>query len=151
MTAHRTTHRLAMLCRVLGVSPSGYYAWQHRPLSARARADVTLGAQIQAIHRHSRGTYGVPRVHAELAADGVHIGRKRVARLMRAAGVQGVSRRKHHRTTHRDPATAPAPDLVSRAFAAAGPDRLWVADITYIPTWAGFLYLAVVLDVWSPA
>jgi len=91
----------------------------------------------------------VPRVHAELAADGVPIGRKRVARLMRAAGVQGVSRRKHHRTTHRDPATAPAPDLVSRAFAAAGPDRLWVADITYIPTWAGFLYLAVVLDVWS--
>ena len=85
MTAHRATHRLATLCRVLGVSPSGYYAWQHRPLSARGRADVTLGAQIQAIHRHSRGTYGVPRVHAELAADGVPIGRKRVARLMRAA------------------------------------------------------------------
>jgi len=91
----------------------------------------------------------VPRGHAELAADGVHVGRKRVARLMRAAGVQGVSRRKHRTTTRRDPAAAPAPDLVSRAFAAAGPDRLWVADITYIPTWAGFLYLAVVLDVWS--
>ena len=140
MTAHRTTHRLAMLCRVLGVSPSGYYAWQHRPLSARAGADVTLGAQIQAIHRHSRGTYGVPRVHAELAADGVHVGRKRVARLMRAAGVQGVSRRKRRTTTRRDPAAAPAPDLVSRAFAAAGPDRLWVADITYIPTWAGSIW-----------
>jgi putative transposase len=88
-------------------------------------------------------------VHAELAADGVHIGRKRVARLMRAAGVQGVSRRKRRGTTRRDPAAAPAPDLVSRDFAAVGPDRLWVADITYIPTWAGFLYLAVVLDVWS--
>ena len=133
MTAHRATHRLATLCRVLGVSPSGYYAWR----------------QIQAIHRRSRGTYGVPRVHAELAAEGVPVGRKRVARLMRAAGVQGVSRRKGPRTTRRDPAAAPAPDLVSRDFAAAGPDRLWVADITYIPTWAGFLYLAVVLDAWS--
>jgi putative transposase len=149
VTAHRASHRIAMLCRVLGVSPSGYYAWRQRPLSARARADVTLGAQIQAIHGRSRGTYGVPRVHAELAANGIHIGRKRVARLMRAAGVQGVSRRKRQGTTRRDPAAAPAPDLVSRAFAAAGPDRLWVADITYIPTWAGFLDLAVVLDVWS--
>ena len=88
-------------------------------------------------------------MHAELAADGVHIGRKRVARLMRAAGLQGVSRRKSHRTTRRDPAAAPAPDLVGRDFAATGPDQRWVADITYIPTWAGFLYLAVVLDVWS--
>ena len=149
MTAHRATHRLATLCRVLGVSPSGYYAWRQRPLSARARADVTLSAQIQAIHTRSRGTYGVPGVHAELAAAGVRIGRKRVARLMRAVGVQGVSRRKFQRTTRRDPAAVPAPDLVSRDFAAAGPDRLWVADITYIPTWAGFLYLAVVLDVWS--
>jgi len=83
VTAHRASHRIAMLCRVLGVSPSGYYAWRQRPLSARARADVTLGAQIQAIHGRSRGTYGVPRVHAELAANGIHIGRKRVARLMR--------------------------------------------------------------------
>src|SRR5712664_3897813 len=147
--AHRATHRIATLCRVLGVSPSGYYAWRQQALSARARADVTLSAQIQAIHTRSRGTYGVPRVHAELAADGVHIGRKRVARLMRAVGVQGVRRRKSQRTTRRDPAAAPAPDLVSRDFAAVGPDRLWVADITYIPTWAGFLYLAVVLDVWS--
>jgi len=149
VTAYRATHRLATLCRVLGVSPSGYYAWRRRPLSPRARADVTLSAQIQAIHTRSRGTYGVPRVHAELAAAGVRIGRKRVARLMRAVGVQGVSRRKFQRTTRRDPAAAPAPDLVSRDFAAVGPDRLWVADITYIPTWAGFLYLAVVLDVWS--
>ena len=124
MTAHRAAHRIATLCRVLGVSPSGYYAWRQRPLSARARADVTLGPQIQAIHTRSRGTYGVPRVHAELAADGVHVGRKRVGRLMRVAGVQGVSRRKPHRTTRRDPGASPAPDLVSRDFAAIGPDRL---------------------------
>jgi putative transposase len=136
VTAHRATHRIATLGRVLGVSPSGYYAWRQRPLSGRVRADVTLGAQIQAIHGRSRGTYGVPRVHAELAADGVHVGRKRIARLMRAAGVQGVSRRKSRGTTRRDPAATPAPDLVGRDFAAAGPDQLWVADITYIPTWA---------------
>jgi putative transposase len=137
------------MCRVLGVSPSGYYAWRRRPLSGRARADVRMGAQVEAIHAHSRGTYGAPRVHAELRAAGVPVGRKRVARLMRAAGLQGVSRRKWVTTTQRDPAAHPAPDLVERAFVAPGPNRLWVADITYIPTWAGFLYLAVVLDVWS--
>src|SRR4029077_12170280 len=99
-----------------------------------------------AIHTRSRGTYGERRVHAELAALGVHVGRKRVARLMRALGLAGVSRRKSSRTTVRDRDARPAPDLVERDFAASGPDRLWVADITYIPTWAGFLYLAVFLD-----
>jgi putative transposase len=147
--AHQAVHHVATACRVLGVSPSGYYAWWKRPLSPRARADVELSADIAAIHRASRGTYGAPRVHAELAALGIHIGRKRVARLMRALGVQGVSRRRWPRTTRRDPAQPPAPDLVARDFTAPGPDHLWVADITYIPTGAGFLYLAVVLDVWS--
>src|SRR5262250_1521262 len=137
------------MCRVLGVSPSGYYAWRQRPLAVRARADVKLSAEIQAIHRESRGTYGVPRIHAELADRGIHVGRKRVARLMRGAGLQGVSRRKAFRTTVRDETARPAPDLVERQFTAVGPDRLWVADITYVPTWAGFLYLAVVLDAWS--
>jgi putative transposase len=137
------------MCRVLEVSASGYYAWRKRPLSARARADVELGAEIQAIHRESRGTYGAPRIHAELAARGVRVGRKRVARLMRRAGLQGGSRRKQFQTTVRDETARPAPDLVDRQFVAAGPDRLWVADITYVPTWAGFLYLAVVLDAWS--
>jgi len=137
------------MCRVLGVSPSGHYAWRKRPLSARARADIELSAEIQAIHRESRGTYGAPRIHAELAARGVRLGRKRVARLMRGAGLHGVSRRKQFRTTVRDEAARPAPDLVDRQFQAAGPDRLWVADITYVPTWAGFLFLAVVLDAWS--
>jgi len=109
---------------------------------------VELTAQIQALHRESRGTYGAPRIHADLAAHGIHVGRKRVARLMRTAALQGVSRRKC-RTTVRDETARPAPDLVDRQFTAVGPDRLWVADITYVPTWAGFLYLAVVLDAWS--
>jgi putative transposase len=105
--------------------------------------------QIRVIHARSRGTYGERRVHTELAALGVHVGRKRVARLMRALGLAGVSRRKGTRTTVRDREARPAPDLVDRDFTAPGPDRLWVADITYVPTWAGFLYLAVVLDAWS--
>lgn len=149
MRAHQGTHRVATVCRVLGVSASGYYAWQSRPCSARAQADQALLAQIRTIHDRSRGTYGTPRVHAELAAQGVHIGRKRVARLMQAAGLVGVSRRAFVTTTRRDPAARPAPDLVQRLFTAGGPDRLWVADITYIATWAGFLFLAVVLDAWS--
>ncbi len=149
MTAHQAFHRVAAMTRVLGVSPSGYYAWYKRPLSARACVDVELTAEIQAIHRESRGTYGAPRVHAELAARGIHVGRKRVARLMRRAGVHGVSRRRQFHTTVRDESARPAPDLVDRQFQAAGPDRLWVADITYVPTWAGFLFLAVVLDAWS--
>ena len=149
MTAHQAVHPIATMCRVLGVSLSGYYAWRERPLSVRARADVKLSAEIQAIHRESRGTYGVPRSHAELADRGIHIGRKRVARLMSGAGLQGVSRRKPIRTTVRDETARPAPDLVDRQFTAAGPDRLWVADITYVPTGTGFLYLAVVVDAWS--
>ena len=149
MTAHQAVHRVATMCRVLGVSPSGYYAWRKRPMAARTCADVELTAHVDAIHRASRGTYGAPRVHAELAALGIRVGQKRVARLMRALGVCGISRRKRPRTTVRDQANPPAPDLVARNFTAPGPDRLWVADITYISTWAGFLYLAVVLDAWS--
>jgi putative transposase len=105
--------------------------------------------RIRTIHDRSRGTYGAPRIHAELAAEGVHIGRKRVARLMQAAGVVGISRRAFVTTTRRDRAARPAPDLVQRQFTADRPDQLWVADITYIATWAGFLFLAVVLDAWS--
>lgn len=138
------------MCRVLGVSPSGYWAWTKRPPSARALEDARLASRIAEIHQRSRGTYGVPRVHAELAfEDAVHVGRKRVARLMRAAGLEGVHRRRFVRTTRSDRSVAPAPDLVNRAFTADRPDRLWVADITYLPTWQGFLYLAVVVDVFS--
>jgi putative transposase len=143
-------HAVSLLCRVLGVSRAGYYAWTRRPPSARARTDAALTAQIRQVHQRSRGTYGAPRVHAELRLDhGVQVGRKRVARLMRTAGLVGCHRRRGRGLTRRDPQAAPAPDLVERAFTAAGPDRLWTADITYVPTWQGFLYLAVVLDVFS--
>ena len=142
-------HSITTMSRVLGVSSSGFYAWCVRPASRRAQADAALLEPIRAIHERSRGTYGVPRIHAELLAQGVHVSRKRIARLMRAAGLVGVSRRKRPRTTIRAQDARPAPDLVERNFAVAGPDQLWVADITYIPTWAGFLYLAVVLDAWS--
>jgi putative transposase len=147
--AHQAVHPVATQCRVLGLSPSGYYAWRLRPPSARAQADAALTARIQTAHARSRGTYGAPRVHADLAAQGIRVGRKRVARLMRTARVVGVSRRRHVWTTQRNPTARPAPDLVQRVFTVAGPNRLWVADITYIATGAGFLYLAVVLDAWS--
>jgi putative transposase len=137
------------MCRVLEVSTSGYYAWCKRSPSARAQADAELTSRMSAIHERSRGTYGAPRIHAELEAEGIQVGRKRVARLMRTAGLVGVSRRKWITTTVRDRNARPAPDLVERNFMAPGANRLWVADITYIPTWAGFLYLAVVLDAFS--
>jgi putative transposase len=147
--AHQASYRVVRMCRLLGVSASGYYAWCRRPAGARARADAALGAQIRAIHAWSRGTYGAPRIHAELAAQGVRVGRKRVGRLLREAGLRGVSRRVWPRTTVRDRQARPALDLVGRHFTVDAPNRLWVADITYIPTAAGFLYLAVVVDAWS--
>jgi putative transposase len=147
--AEKAHHSVARLCRVLGVSRSGYYAWRERPASARTRNDHVLTERIRTIHGRSRGTYGAPRIHAELRYEGIPCSRKRVARLLRLAGLQGCHRRKGPRTTRRSPEMAPAPDLVKRDFVASAPDRLWVADITYIPTWAGFLYLAVVLDACS--
>ena len=149
MKSNRAAFSVSTMCRVLGVSSSGYYAWRHRGPSSRCLADEALTERIRQIHEESRRTYGVPRVHFELVEKGGRIGRKRVARLMKAAGLQGVSRRKGIRTTVRCPEACPAPDLVERDFTAPGPDRLWVADITYIATWAGFLFLSVVLDAWS--
>ncbi len=148
MRANQANHSVALMCRALKVSESGYHAWRARPASRRQMEDAVLLDEICAIHQRSRGTYGVPRVHAELAAMDKHVGRKRVARLMKAAGLAGVSRRRWCTTTRVD-GSPPAPDLVDRDFTVEGPDRLWVADITYVPTWAGFLYLAVVLDAWS--
>jgi len=144
--ANRANFAIATQCRVLDVSASGYYAWLLRPPSARRVIDEVLLERIRAIHEKSRGTYGAPRIHAELVDEGWRIGRKRVARLMREAGLEGVSRRKWISTTQRRPDARPAPDLVERDFTADGPDQLYVADITYVPTWAGFLFLAVVLD-----
>ncbi len=149
MSANQARFRVAAMARVLGVSPSGYYAWRRRPPSTRTQADAELKARVQSIHRRSRGTYGAPRIHAELTAGGVAVSRKRVARVMQSAGIAGVSRRRGPRTTRRNVRARPAPDRVERRFAAEAPNRLWVADITYIPTLAGFLYLAIVLDVFS--
>ena len=149
MSDHRAEFAVQRMCRTLGVSTSGYYAWCRREPSARSCVDETLGRRIVEIHAASRGTYGVPRIHAELAADGVAVGRKRVSRLMRRAGIEGISRRGRAWTTRRDRDARPAPDLVERDFGAPGADQLWVADIPYVPTWAGFLYLAVVVDAWS--
>jgi transposase InsO family protein len=147
--ANQAAYPVATMCRLLGVSTSGFYAWLERGPSARAQADAQLLTRIAQIHQRSRETYGRPRVHAELTEQGIRVGGKRVARLMRSAGLHGVSRRKRIYTTVRDPDARPAPDLVQRHFSAQSPDALWVADITYIASWAGFLYLAVVIDAFS--
>ena len=149
MKAEQAAFPVAHMSKVLEVSRSGFYSWAERRPSRRACEDAELGARIQSIHERSRGTYGAPRIHAELSAAGTHVGRKRVARLMRFRGLRGVSRRKWVSTTVRDRTAPVAPDLVKRDFRVQGPNQLWVADITYVPTWSGFLYLAVVLDAWS--
>jgi len=148
VSAHQDSYAVVTMCRVLEVSRSGYYAWRGRGPSERATEDAELTEQIREYHEESRQTYSAPRIHADLIAAGKCVGRKRVARLMKAAGIRGICRRKACRTTRRGRPSV-APDLVERDFTADGPDRLWVADITYIPTWAGFLYLAVVVDAWS--
>jgi putative transposase len=146
----KANYPVATMCRVLGVSTSGYYAWRQRPASRRSLADQVLTCTIRTIHRESRGTYGAPRIHAELRDDyRIFCSRKRVARLMAEAGIQGTHRRRRVKTTRPEKTAAPAPDLLERDFGATGPDQKWVADITYVPTWAGFLYLAVVLDCFS--
>jgi len=147
--AERATYPIVVLCRVLRVARSAYYAWARRGVSARAQADTALLAQIVAAHARSRRTYGAPRIHAELRATGVRCARKRVARLMRAADLVGCHRRRRTRTTVTDPAHAPAPNLVARDFAAPAPDRLWLGDITYVATSEGWLYLAVLVDAYS--
>jgi putative transposase len=147
---HQAEYPVTVQCRVLQISRSGYYTWQKREPSARSKSDAALTEIVRAIHAWSDGTYGAPRIRAELLeSHGIAVGVKRVARLMREAGIEGVSRRRKAWTTKRGADAQPAPDLVDRDFTATGPDQLWVADITYVPTWAGFLYLAVVLDVWS--
>ena len=149
MRAVQAVHAAATVCRVLGVSESGYHAWRKRAPSRRATEDAVLTARILEIHAMSDGTYGAPRIRAELAdVDYRKVGVRHIARLMRKAGIRGVSRRGFCRTTTSDGSPA-SPDLVDRKFEADGPNKLWVADITYIPTWAGFLFLAVVIDVWS--
>ena len=150
MKANQAAWPVRTMCRVLGLSPSGYYAWVRRVSSARARRDAHLSERIKEIWSANREVYGRPRIHAELQAGGERIGAKRVGRLMRRAGIAGASRRRSTKTTTREQRAARvAPDLVDRDFSAAGADQLWVADITYVRTWTGFLYVAVVLDAWS--
>ncbi len=149
MRANQATFPVTTMSHVLGVSPSGYYAWCARPPSTRTVANERLLERMREIYRFSRQSYGRPRMYAELRDEGWPVNHKRVARLMKQDGLVGITRRKKWRTTKRDRDGRPAPDLVERNFAPGAPDRLWVADITYIPTWAGFLYLSVVVDAWS--
>jgi putative transposase len=148
--ANRARYPVRMMCRLLKISASGFYAWCTRPMSAHERADILLTATICAIHRRSHETYGAPRIRAELVDEhDIHIAPKRVARLMRAACLRGVQKRRFICTTVSDPRDRWAPDLVDRNFTVRRLNVLWVADVTYVPTWAGFLYLAVVLDAFS--
>ena len=150
MKLNLATFTLAAMCRTLGLSTSGYDDWLRRGPSERSRRDEELKVRIKAIWEESDKTYGSPRIHAALRAEGERVSRKRVARLMKELGIEGVTRRRFKAgTTKRDAQARPAPDLVERDFSAEGPDQLWVADITQVPTWAGWLYVAVVLDAWS--
>jgi putative transposase len=150
IAAKKAEHSIALMCRVLEVSRSGFHAWQARKPSARALADERLTVRIREIHKDNRKVYGSPRVHAELVlGDGEQIGRKRVERLMRAAGISGLVRRRRGRTTISVPGVRVCEDLVDRDFAAEAPNRIWVADITYLRTWQGWLYLVAVQDLFS--
>jgi len=146
---HQNEFPVQRMCKVLDVSASGYYAWQTRPTSQRAQANEKLLAKIRAVHSQSRKTYGSPRVHAELAVDGVKVGKNRVARLMRAANLCDQRKRKQPRTTNSQHSHPVAPNHLNRNFHATQPNEKWLADITYIPTAEGWLYLAVVLDLFS--
>ena len=145
----KAEHSVKTLCRVLGVSRSGFHAWECRPPSDRALADAWLSERIRAIHAESRQTYGARRVHAALRHRGVRVGRKRVERLMRLAGLSGLVPKRYRRTTIRVPGVRVADDLVDRDFTPAGPNELWCADIKYVRSWQGWLYLAAVMDCYS--
>jgi putative transposase len=149
--AEKAEHSISRLCRVLGVTRQGFHAWRRRGPSLRRLGDAELARLIVTIYDGSHQIYGAPRVELELRDEhDVSVGRKRVARLMRELGLQGVSRRgKRPRTTIADAKAPPAPDLVERRFRAERPDALWLADITYVETHEGYLYLAVVMDMFS--
>ena len=147
--ADRASVPVALACRVAGVSRSGYYRWRNAGPSERARSDESLGVEIRAIHCEHKGRYGSPRIHRELRARGQRVGRKRVARLMRECGLQGRSPRRFRRTTDSRHGHRIAPNLLERNFEADGPNRVWVGDITYVPTRDGWLFLALLLDLYS--
>lgn len=152
MVRHREAFTIALMCRVLDVAPSGFYAAQRRPPSARAARDEQLRVQIRTVHRQSRRRYGAPRIHQELRDQGERVAKKRVARLMREDGLRGRRPRRFVATTDSAHAAPIAPNTLNRRFGIAtipAPDHVWAADITYLPTRAGWLYLAVVLDLFS--
>jgi putative transposase len=146
---HRSAYPVRTMCAVLEVSSSGYYAWRDRPESARDVADRGLAVEIRRIHADNRTVYGSPRVHAALCAEGRRVGVNRVARLMRRHGIQGRYKRRAPRTTDSNHTLPIAPNLLDRQFTAAAPNQVWLADITYIPTAEGWLYVAVVLDMFA--
>jgi putative transposase len=149
VAAEKAEYRVARVCRVVGVSRSGFYAQLRRGPSAHAEEDLELTRRIRSIHQESRGTYGAPRVHAELAAQGIRTSRKRVARIMREQDLSGQRGRRRVRTTVVDKKAPVAPNVVARDFTPEAPNRLWVADMTYVPTGEGWLYLAVILDCFA--
>ncbi len=146
---HQGQYPVTLMCRVLHVTRSGFYAAQRRPPSRRAQVDARLGLEIRMVHATSRRTYGSPRIHAELRARGRRCGRKRVARLMRVEGLAARRRRRFRVTTQSHHARPIAPNILARRFAVGAPNQVWAGDITYIPTREGWLYLAVLLDLGS--
>ena len=146
---HRADYPLRLMCRVLAVSPSGFYAWQRRPPSARQGQDTRLRVTIAALHRQSRQTYGTPRIHRDLRAAGERVAKKRIARLLREQGLAGTPPRRFQVTTDSRHDQPVAPNHLARQFQVAQLNRVWVTDVTYVATWAGWLYLAVVLDLAS--
>jgi len=152
IAAEKANFPISLMSRMLGVSRQAFHAWERRPPSQRAMEDAFLTERIREIHGEFRGVYGSPRIHAELRmADGIRVSEKRVERLMREAGISGLIERKRGRTTIRVPGVRVADDLVGRDFRPAAPNVLWVADITYLRTWQGWLYLAAVQDAFSRA
>lgn len=149
VAAQKADHSITTLCRVLGVSRSGFHAWQGRPPSARAVRDAQLSARIVAIHDANRKVYGAPRIWLDLKDEGERVGRKRVERLMRHAGISGLVVKKWKATTIRVPGVRVADDLLDRDFTASAPNQKWVADITYLRSWEGWLYLVAVQDLYS--
>jgi putative transposase len=149
IAAEKAVYPVGVLCDVLGVSRSGYYAWSGRPEPARAKSDEQLKAQIAAVHEKSRSTYGSPRVHAELRDKGVRVGKKRVERLMREDGLKARQKRRFRRTTDSNHTHPIAPNVLARQFTVTAPNKVWVTDVTYIATNEGWLYLAAILDLFS--
>ncbi len=147
--AEKATFPISVLCRVMRVSRSGYYAWRCRPPSQRARLDARLAQHIERSHRDSRGTYGSPRVLRDLRDEGLYVSRKRVARIMRQLGIQGCQPRRYRTTTESNHDRPVAPNHLDRNFAATAPNQKWATDITYVRTWRGWLYCAVVIDLYS--